>query len=208
MLVKFLSYVASIIGARRYKPIFISLAVLTLTVTGLTMVVSALSSGSYDAASFEQNKTEPSQTDQPSSSDLKGLSRQQAKDESQQSIAKPESSTPTDTPKPGPAVDKQPAPAAAPDVTLSSSTLTVQSTGTAAVSAISASTAASLAWAVNGEALPVGLTITIDQKDPSNATVRFKTENAAPGNYQLAVTLKDGTTGLATQKTLQLIIVQ
>jgi hypothetical protein len=77
MLVKFLSYVASIIGARRYKPILISLAALTLTVTGITMVASALTGDSRDIASFEQNQPTGEQTTQPASSELKGLNKQQ-----------------------------------------------------------------------------------------------------------------------------------
>ncbi len=208
MLVKFLSYVASIIGARRYKPIFISLAVLTLTVTGITMVASALSNGSHDTASFEQSKTDPEEANQPSPSDLKGLNRQEAKDESGQSIPKAEATTSADTSKAAQAPDKQPASPVAPELTLPVGNLTMQGSSSHTITATTTSSSTPLTWSVNGDSVPNGLTVTIDQKDQANTTIRLKTENVTPGNYQLTVTLKDGATGLSTQKILQLTVAQ
>ncbi len=206
MLVKFLSYVVSIIGARRYKPIFISLAVLTLTVTGVTMIASALSNGSYDASSSEQSKTTQEPASQPSSSDLKGLSRQQAKDESRQSVPKAEATTPSDTPKPPQTPDKQPGTPVAPELTLSGNSVSIQSNGTHTLTATTTSNSTSLIWAINSDNIP-GLSAVVDQKDQS-ATIRLKAENATHGVYQVMITLKDSATGLSTQKTLQVTIAQ
>src|SRR6187431_1522910 len=90
MLVRFLSYAASVIGAKRYKPLLISCLAVILSITGIIIVGSAISSGSSDAASrVGQSASADTKHQQSNSPSLNGLEQKSAKDNSSQ-VATPD----------------------------------------------------------------------------------------------------------------------
>ncbi|HEX8762530.1 MAG TPA: hypothetical protein VF733_02110 [Candidatus Saccharimonadales bacterium] len=210
MLVKFLSYVASIIGARRYKPILLSFAVLTLVVTGVTMIATALAGNPHDSASIIQGKSETSKQNQPSSSDLRGLNTQEEK--TQNSSVEPSQPGPSpETAKPTEPQTKPKQSASAPDFTLSSATVTLGMHASATLVATAANLPAgsTIAWSATSNVNVSNLTLSIEpakDRDANSTIIRFTTDGLAPGNYPVTITAKDQSTGLNTSKTITLIV--
>ena len=97
MLVKFLSYIASVIGARRYKSMLFSCLLLLLSVTGVSIVVSAVSGSTPDNASSVQRDTGQIETES-SPPELGGLSRQSQKQDNQLRAEPPQASQNSGTP--------------------------------------------------------------------------------------------------------------
>lgn len=206
MLVRFLSFAASVIGTRRYRPIVLSLAVVVLSVASIMAVTSVFRGQAEPAASTSQPPSDAA--DQKATSGLEGLQKQTPHDE-------PTNTTPTQSQTPSPDGDSKPsgngvgqATPAATDVQLSATTLNLSfSTPTLQVHA-NTSDKSSVAWAVTADTTDSGVTASIDQTTTgSSISLRFKLDpSAAPGTYQFTVNAKDVARGVDLSKKITVVV--
>ena len=95
MLVKFLSFVASVFGTARYKAIFLSCLAVVLSITGVTAVAVFKDGGtSHTAASTVDNPEEDEKKQDNNTPQLGGISSQSTKDADQ---TQTETTSPTTT---------------------------------------------------------------------------------------------------------------
>jgi hypothetical protein len=213
MLVKFLSFIASILGTARYKAIVLSCLVLTISLTSIAGMALWHGSGQQSAASkLEQPEPEPDT--KQGSPQVRGSNKQAIQNNSPDA---PASSTGqsgnTATPPPA---DSKPSnngstSSTPTPVTLSKSELTLDDAGelsellTATVVQGSA-----IEWTITASDNPAGVTfVSPDEQTGTTFKFRIKTEQGTvkPGTYQVIIQAKDTTQNTAvTSATITLTI--
>jgi hypothetical protein len=208
MLVRFLSYAASVIGARRYKPLLISCLALIFSVTGITIVATALSSGSHDAASHvTQGTTDKTGKNPQTASQLGGLEKKAPKDTAQQ--ASPQTSTQQNSTSGTNQSSGSDSKAVPLDMTVNTTTISLNQASPNAAVAVNTSSTDPVQWSISPDTKVNGLTGRIEaSKDVAgNAVVRFALDPlSTPGIYQFTVTVKDTAHSLSTSKTIAVTV--
>jgi len=145
MLVRFLSYAASVIGARRYKPLLITCFALVFSITGISIVATALSSDSPGGASHAGQAADKAGTSQQSTSQLNGLESKTPKDSKQVSPpSTAQNNASSNTPTTGTPTNDNPA--AAIEITLNTSTVSLSQGNSNAAVSVSANGSGNLQW--------------------------------------------------------------
>lgn len=208
MLVKFMSYIASMIGARRYKPLLISCLVVILSITGISFVATALSSGSPDAASqVGQSSTNPSKGQQPASTNLGGLERKSEKADDSQSLQSNNATGNGDSKQTG----NDQTNAQALEITLNTATVNLTDNSPNAAVAVSANNSGNYTWSVapdqnNGLSGVIASIESMKDKDnQGNASLKFKATAINPGTYTFTITAKDSR-GATASKTITVTV--
>lgn len=206
MFIRFLSYAASIIGAKRYKPLLISCLALVFSITGISIVVSSLAGESSDAASKIDQTVVDTNNGQQQSTSLNGLEQKQTKDDNA-NIQPQNGQTKTGT------EDK---PHNNGNSNQNSTTLNiVLNTATVSLSQVNANSAVTVTtddnsnvqWTITPDN-NVGVTARIEanKDNVSNAVVRFRADSITPGTYSFVVTAKDAARNLSTSKTITVTV--
>ena len=207
MLVRFLSYAASVIGARRYKPLLITCFALVFSITGISIVATALSSDSPGGASHAGQAADKAGTSQQSTSQLNGLESKTPKDSKQVSPpSTAQNNASSNTPTTGTPTNDNPA--AAIEITLNTSTVSLSQGNSNAAVSVSANGSGNLQWSITSDTPVAGLNARIDnvKDNPSNAIVRLASDNVASGTYQYTVTAKDVARSVSASKTISVTI--
>jgi len=203
MLVKVLSYIASLIGSGRHKPVLITGVALLFFASGVTIVASALNTHSPNASSVQEQSGKNTSGQQVAPSDLDGMSKQQIKDEAakakleEQSKITPQAAQTVEQPTTG--STSQAPETNTYDVLLNTNNVHL---GASAVSTITAktSTGTSVTWTIVIENPTKGLTITPDAKEADSTLLRIKTDNAEAGSFVAVITAKDASSGMTVSK--------
>jgi hypothetical protein len=203
MLVRFLSYAASVIGAKRYKPLLISSLVLIFSITGISIVVSSLASGSSDAASrINQKSDDKSKTGQEQTS-LGGLKPKSTKDEDaiKQQSSQIGSNAPNNNQQGGASPE-----APVFDITLNASTISLSQANPNTAVTVTASDG-NVRWSISPETTD-GLSARIEQSkdNAGSAVIRFRTDNVTPGTYQFTVSAKSTNSTQGASKTISVTV--
>lgn len=207
MFIRFLSYAASIIGAKRYKPLLISCLALVFSITGISIVVSSFTSDSSDAASKVGKTATNTNNGQQQSTSLNGLEQKQTKDDNANVQPQNNQSNPNKD-------DKQNASSSQNSTTLSITlnTATVSLSQTSPNSAVTVNTDdnSTVQWSIapSPESANSGVNARIEpvKDNISNAVIRFRTDTITPGTYQFVVTAKDTARNLSTSKTITVTV--
>lgn len=213
MLVKILSFIASVLSSTRYKAVLIPCIVLALAVTGLTMVAIFHESGSRTAASTTSETDDAADNDRQSASpQISGMGTQTPKDDSSQVVAqKPNDTKPSNENPAGNTASQpeHPAPAAF-DFTLNKDTLTLSRDSTSDMFVATASDAADVTWTVTPETNDGNSIEVVNDKNKRTAPVfSFQlraTARATPGQYRLTVTAQDPARTINLSKIIALTI--
>ncbi|SRR6266542_477701 len=206
MLVRFLSYAASVIGARRYKPLLITCLILILSITGITIIAGTLSGDSHDAASQAAQNADKSGENQQSASQLNGLEKKTPKDgSSTQNTAPPASSPGSNGGNSSSRASDQNTPSL--DIVLNTATISLsQANPNASVTVAAAGSANNIQWNIVSDAVPNGLSARVENAKEGNAVIRFSNDNAAAGTYQFIISAKDDNRSLSASKTISVTI--
>lgn len=209
MLVRFLSFAASMIGTRRYRPILISLVAVVLSVASIVAVASVLEGDPHGAASTSGQKSP--QTERSPTPSLDGLDKQATREEPQEPStgANEAPAVGSDSTKPAAGQGGSQSTLPMPDVTLSTSALTLSATTpTLAVSA-TVSDKSTVTWSVAPDSSDTDVIATIEPASggQSGMSVRFRLgQNARPGTYQFTITAKDGSRALDISKKITVTV--
>jgi hypothetical protein len=205
MLVRFLSFAASVIGTRRYRPILLSLAAVILSTASIAAVASVLDGRPHQAASASQESD--TKTQQQAASGLDGLDRQTPHDESAEA-ATPETQQPAtnnDGTKPAGNSAVQPTPA--PELVLNTASVTLSGSTQTAIVQIGLSDKSTATWTVTSDTPNAGITANVENANSPTPTLRLKLEqNASPGTYQLTLNSKDTARGLDLSKKITVVV--
>lgn len=207
MLVRFLSYAASIIGAKRYKPLLISCLALVVTATGITMAVASVARDSSDAASRVGQQAPQDQTGQGQErTSLGGLEKKPTKEESpiQQPASPPDNGV---SAKPAKPAENPPVASNTLNITLNTATVSLSQNSPDSAVTVTTTDGSPVQWAVSSDP-DSGITSRIESaKDTgSSAVIRFHADNLTPGSYQFTVSAKDTTRNLNTSKTISVTV--
>lgn len=211
MLVRFLSYAASVIGARRYKPLLVSCLAVILSITGITIVASSLTAPSKEQASGIGDPARQLPANQQAANDLGSLDKKQTKDNAATGSITPQTPSDGTDGEPATTPPSTPHPSNKPlEITVNSTTINLSSNSPNAAVTVSANnSAANLAWAITAENT-VGSkpSAQIDPSKDSNTkgVIRFRAEDSPAGTYLFTVTVKDGTGQLSASKTITVVV--
>lgn len=194
MLVKFLSYTASMVGTGRHKPFLFLIAAALFAITGSTLVSVVWGSNGHTAASVQQ-KTDAA-TEQQGSAQLGSLERQNAKKPaSEQSLSSQNQQTSTNTSTETRSTTNTGSGASnmTTSISVSSSSLTLSGQeGQASISAsLSGSGNSNVTWSITAETSSEGLSVNREQTTNSSTVFTFRTQNASAGTYQFTISAKD-----------------
>lgn len=209
MLIRFLSYLASIIGARRYKPLLISCLALVFSVTSIAVLISTVSSDSFDAAStVKQEENQSSKNPQSSSPGLSGFEQKTTKDEgvAPGDRQNGESDTPPET--------KQQASGqnTAFDIIPNTATVSLSQDSPGAAVTVTVSDndndTGKVQWSISPDNTGSGLTARIEpvKDNPGNAVIRFRADTLTAGIYQFTVTAKTLSGAQSASKTISVTV--
>jgi hypothetical protein len=205
MLVRFLSFAASIIGTRRYRPVLLSAAAVVFSVASAIVLGSVLTGRPHGAAS---TTGQSAQTKRQAASSLEGLDRQAPHEEptpppdnQNQTPANSENTAQGSTSLSG----QNSSPVT--DVSLSTSSITLSSTNPMLSVNAASSDKSTLNWALSTDAQDSGITATIEQNGAqSNVTIRFRLGHTDPGTYQFVITAKDPSRSIDLSKKLTVTV--
>lgn len=219
MLVRFLSYAASVIGARRYKPLLVSCLAVVFSITGIAIVASSISDGGNDQASrISEDTNTKGASQQPSTGTLDGLNKKQTKNGDSSSVIPDPNSTSTQpsdstSPSSGSADGSSGVAGSMLEITVNSSTINLSSNSAeAAVTVASTATeASSLQWTITSatENGPAGTapTVRIDPgKDSLGAVVRFRSDSSNAGTYRFTIVAKDAARQQQASKIVTVVV--
>jgi hypothetical protein len=210
MLVRFLSYAASIIGARRYKPLLISCLALIFTITGIAIVASAVSSSSPDASSQVSATDKPKTGQQQPSSPLGSLQQKSPKDSATIQPQTSQSTTPSDQ-KQSNGTSPTAADNANFDISLNTAMVSLNQANPNTAVTVSTNDGSIVQWSITpltaDPTIVTGLSARIDQSNtPGNAVIRLKADTITPGTYQFTVTGKDAGRGVSASKIITVTV--
>jgi len=205
MLVKFLSFIASVLSNARYKAVLIPCAIVVLSVTSLTAVALVHNSGSHSATSTAgQPNDSATNTSQSPLSPQIGSGNKDTKDGAQQPIAgEPTNNKPADgnsgstpTTSTSPTSNKV-------DAVLSTAAATVESDNLTRTITAAASDGNALTWKVTPEAdnMDAPLVVSEGQETATNFSFHFRAlQGTLPGQYRYVLTAKDPARGVDISK--------
>jgi len=213
MLVKFLSFVASILGTQRYKTILLSCFALVLSLTGVTaMAVFRDSTPSDKAAASTVDKSDSDAKTESNSPQL-GNSKQNTKDTATGGNSDSQSQSSNNQTQGGGSSDsangsQQDSTAAATDVTVNSTTVSVNAGATTDSPTISASTTdkSTVTWSVSIDDNASKYIRTVNATQSSAATFSFQlqADKDAPKDKPTKITLvaRDASRNIVISKTI------
>lgn len=204
MLVRFLSYAASVIGAKRYKPLLISCLALVFSITGITIVASSIASGSPDASSQVTQSSKKSGQEQTSTS-LGGLQQKNTKDDNAnvgQTSNQPGTSNNTSQQQ-----GNGGAPATNFDFTLNTATVSLSQASISSATTVATDDNSTVQWSITPESQS-GVSGKIEPSKDSTGTavIRFRADSITPGTYQFTVTAKDAARSINVSKTITVTV--
>lgn len=212
MLVRFLSFIASVIGTDRYKPIIISCFALLFASSGVLGVMLFHQPTAKSATSRISQAQHESTRIQRQSSQL-GDIRQQLPEDTKIQPSTPEQAPPTSG-QSAPTEVKPTNPEAIPtpiptDIILSTTTVSLSLGSTSNYIIASASDTTRLEWSVQNEDSEGRVQPIID--NPREASVsmrlRFRADSNAPaGTYVFMITAKDNTKSTSINKTITVTV--
>jgi hypothetical protein len=196
MLVKFLSFIASVLSNARYKAVLIPCAIVVLSITGLTAVALVHNSGSRSATSTAGQPDDPAtDTSQSPLSPQIGSGNKDTKDSSQQPIAKePTNNKPADSDSGSTPDSSTSAASNKVDAVLSATAAAVESDKLTRTITAAASDGNSLTWKVTPEAdnIDAPLVVSEGQETGTNFSFHFRAlQGTLPGQYRYVLTAKD-----------------
>jgi hypothetical protein len=212
MLVRFLSYAASVIGARRYKPLVLSCLAIILSVTTIGVVATTLSSSPQDTpnrTTQDATGTHTTKSSQQNTNQLGGLDKKTPKDTANAGQTPPQPSDQGGTsgsPKTGSNATPEPATL---EINVNASTVSLSKTNPAASVMVTTTSSAVIQWNITAETTVPGLTARIEsaKDDMGNATARFNLDSTTPeGTYQFTITGKDAAHNLSASQTITVTI--
>ena len=213
MLVKILSFIASVMSNARYKAVLIPCIIVVLSVTSLTAVALVHESGSHSAASTAGKTIGDTNGQQATSPQVNG-GVQNIKDGSDKPVSSDGQQNGTagsDSPSGKPSASANPSPAST-DIVLTSSAITVEADSTSSSLTATASDNSALTWSITPESNDAAMinVATEKTKEPSaNFSFRFRAaQGATSGQYQFTVTAKDANRGLNVSKVVTITVVQ
>jgi hypothetical protein len=206
MLVKFLSFSATVIGTKRYKAILLSCIALFFSLAGISVAVlnrvNIPSEGGASSAIKDEDKD-------ANNSDKLGIGQQKATEEQTQQQPEDQSqaaTTPESTASPEPNTST----ATAYDFTLSVSELTLPKNGTTVITATNndgSKTPLTPTVVESDSNIPKALHITeIDNSDGLKFNLKVD-KDAQPGKYKVIVTAKDAARNINVTKTITITVV-
>jgi len=204
MLVKFLSYVASVLGTARSRAIFVSSFALVLAFTGITAFAVVRDNSvkpSNVSSTVEKSKdTADTKDDTPQ---LKGLGKQQAKQQTDESADSTQSSQSSDQGTSQPDSNSKQQTAVAFDFALSKTTLNLTSDDMSDSFTATTSDNTAIAWqtAVAGDNSDQ-LHVTVTQNNNAQAIVQVQASKDMPhgSTVKILVTAKDASRNINVQK--------
>ncbi|HET8669523.1 MAG TPA: hypothetical protein VFM05_02530 [Candidatus Saccharimonadales bacterium] len=200
MLVKFLSFCATILGTARYKALFLSCLTLGVALSGITAVALMHgSSGSNGVSVTVKEEDNASQTN-GFTPQLGGARKQTPKETEQQPSSSATPSAPENT------VSKQPAatpktPAPSPEITLNLTEVKLVGEDAKTVIA-STSDVSKVSWSISLLEQPAGLHL-VPLTDPQQNSFSFQIKadtDTVHGTYSLVVSAKDAARNLDISK--------
>jgi hypothetical protein len=203
MLVKFLSYVASVLGTARSRAIFVSCFALVMAFTGITAVALVRDNStkpSNVSSTVEKSKDTADTTDD--TPQLKGLGKQEAKQQTDESANSAQSSQSNDqnTTQTDTSTKQQ---AAAFDFTLSKTIISLTSDNATDSFTAATSDSTAIAWqaAVAGDNSDQ-LHVTITQNNNAQAIMQVQASKDIPrgSTLKILVTAKDASRNINVQK--------
>lgn len=213
MLIRFLSYYASIIGARRYKPLIISCLAVLLSITGISIMASTISdSPSHTVSNVGQtsNASQPSEPEQTSAA-LGDMKKRQTKEDPEKQAPQP-ASAPDDSSRAAAASANNKKSAGERntfDIVLNTAMVNLSAANQSAGVTVKTTDGTAVQWSI----LPIGEAADINARTEqvkeldNNAVVRFHAEtSAAPGTYQFSVQATDARHGTAISKIITVTI--
>lgn len=191
MLVKFLSFVISVIGTARYKAVFLSCLALVLSLTGITALVLRSDEQPRDAASTVQPSKDGDST-QNFSPQLPSH-KQSAKEQAEQSESDSQNTTnsaPQQTENQPDTSTKQPA-ATSFDLTLGKTPSTVAANTTSDAITVTTSDNSAVAWqfSIDDKNSNNAHILTTQSGDSSSASFQIQTSKNIPSGTIITVTV-------------------
>lgn len=210
MLVKILSFIASVLSSARYKAVLIPCIVLVLAATGLTVVAVVHDGGSRTAASTTTQTGNP-EKQQSSSPQISGMGAQTPKDSDQNISGNPGTVKPNTESSTGNAASTPTTPVpAAFDFALNKNTLTLNRDSTSDMLIATTSDAADVTWTITPEASDNNFVEIVTEKQKNaTAVLNFRlrtTANATPGQYRFTVTAQDSARTINLSKIIALTV--
>jgi len=206
MLVKILSYGASLIGSGKYKAILFSCIAILISMGTAIVIGVVMVSGKPLASTSgteQTNVTTPQQA-QPQASHLQGVNKKAAK----QAPDTTAQLGPTQPANPSSQATPSPTNTAATDLILSTNSATI-TPGNSTTFTVSTSDTSKLSWAVSPETAN-GLSVTFDQdNDVASSTFAFHmhaNQTAPAGTYTFTLTAKDSSRNIALSKTIAVTV--
>jgi len=202
MLVKFLSYIATIIGNGRWKPILLTFGAILLSVGSVSAVASVLHSGS-DTFSSKVTKTETEDKQSQSGTLQLNDTKKSVKPNTSQNPnpGTNQQGNGTDT-KSG---NNEPNPL---EITPNNAAVSVASGSTSSTVTLATSEGSKATWSIL-DTNTVGLTPLLDQPrdNVAGVNIRFRTDQTAtPGTYQYTVTAKDTARNISVTKIITVTV--
>jgi hypothetical protein len=204
MLVKFISFVITVFGTKRYQPFVFASVALLISVAGVTTVLSTYDTAADTAAStadHAKDTTTDTLNDQtPATKSL----REDATNE--QTSDEPSTAAPAQPSEQTRAIEKQTAGAAVIQLNPSADTIVLKAGETSAALTASLSDNSTVQWTISSNPAN-NLTITPASQDTSSSSkTSFTVKAATAGTYTLTVHAKDAVRGVDATKTITLTI--
>ncbi|HYH74755.1 MAG TPA: hypothetical protein VD735_02225 [Candidatus Saccharimonadales bacterium] len=203
MLVKFLSYIATLIGTKRYKPLVFSGLALGMTLIGVTAVWSVYQKPHGTAASTVQQAEDPTKEALSGQTPSARSTREDAPSATQQP-----SQDSTATPTPTPATTPNSITAVSPSIQSSTeSTVTLKKGTTSQPLSFNMSDSSAVQWTVTSDSA-TSPTIVGNQEATAATGFSFslRVGQAAPGTYTFTVHAKDSVRNLDLTKTITVTV--
>jgi hypothetical protein len=212
MLIKVLSFIASVLGTARYKAVFLPCLAVVLSFTGITLAA-VVHNAQVQPVS---NKIAKSDSSAPSTTTntaprLGGIHSQTPKSESQPTGNQPNSANSTTTPNstsPNTA-GNTPTPTTTTDILTSSNKVTLSNDNNTADLTVRTTDNSAVTWSVlTDNATGIQARLRADQSATGGSTV-FQLQadgTTAPGTYQLTVFARDASRNLTLSKSITVIV--
>lgn len=212
MLVKFLSFVASVLGTDRYKPIVFSCLILLLASTGIFAIV-AFHEPPLKPATSQILPAKNESTNLQRQSNQLGVPRQPLSEESSlqpnTSNEVPPANSASNSQKDTPPVESQPSTSGATDLILQLTSVTLSAGSTIGPISASSSDNSKLEWSIIPQGNEPGLQLVADslKETASSIRMRARADNGTPaGTYSFLITAKDTTRSIAISKTFTVTV--
>lgn len=210
MLVRFLSFIASLIGTGRYKTVLLSCLVLVLSLSSFAYLIFHGSGGSAQDASSSAVRQKDGLGTQSPAPQLGGNRKQETKQELQTTQPSDNSGNPTkNSSQPSTSTDtpKQQNQQTTFDFTLGTTSLTLAAGNTSSPVTASTSDNTAVSWqvATDNDAF---VHVALDQNNTTATSLEIQTSKDAPSGKQITITLtaRDATRNINLSKTITVTI--